>query len=75
MPIYILQALNMRTGLNQLTMRSVLYFFNLFFRRLTLEFASAKTNTIEKYGEDLEKMKLNGPGKRKLGQGTNYGTD
>ena len=27
------------------------------FRRLTREFASAKTNAIEKYGEDLEKMK------------------
>ena len=39
------------------------------------EFASAKTNVTEKYGEDLEKMKLNGQGKRKLGQGTNYGTD
>ena len=31
------------------------------------EFASAKTNGIEKYGEDLEKMKMNGPGKWKLG--------
>ena len=29
------------------------------------EFASAKTNAIEKYGEDLEKMKVNGQGKRK----------
>ena len=37
--------------------------------------ASAKTNAIEKYGEDLEKMKVNGPGKQKLGQGRNYGTD
>ena len=45
------------------------------FRRLTREFASAKTNATEKYGEDLEKMKVNGPGKRKLGQGRNYGTD
>ena len=45
------------------------------FRRLTREFASAKTNATKKYGEDLEKLKLNGPGKRKLGQGTNYGTD
>ena len=45
------------------------------FRRLTREFASAKTNAIEKYGEDLEKIKVNGPGKRKLGQGRNYGTD
>ncbi len=45
----------------------------IFFRRLTQELA--KTNVIEKYGEDLEKMKLNGPGKRKLEQGTNYGTD
>ena len=27
------------------------------FRRLTREFASAKTNAIEKYGEDLEKKK------------------
>ena len=44
-------------------------------RRLTREFASATTNAIEKYGEDLEKMKVNGPGKRKLGQGRNYGTD
>ena len=46
-----------------------------FLRRLMREFASAKTNVTEKYGEDLEKMKLNGQGKRKLGQGTNYGTD
>ena len=44
------------------------------FRRLTREYASAKTNTIEKYGEDLEKMKVNGPGKRKLGQGKKHGT-
>ena len=62
----------MRTCLNQLTMSSVTYFL---FRRLTREFASAKTNAIEKYGEDLEKMKVNGPGKRKLGQGRNYGTN
>ena len=63
----------MRTGLNQLAMSSVPFFFSfsfffffffllLFFRRLTREFASAKTSAIEKYGEDLEKMKLNGPG-------------
>ena len=58
----------MRTCLNQLTLSSVTYF-------ISREFASAKTNTIEKYGEDLEKMKVNGPGKRKLGQGRNYGTD
>ena len=45
------------------------------FRRLTLEFASAKTNAIEKYGEDLEKMKVTGPGKRKLEQGRNYSID
>ena len=64
----------MRTGLNQLTMSSA-PFFLFFFRRLTRQFASAKTNAIEKYGEDLEKMKLDGPGKRKLGQGTNCGTD
>ena len=44
-------------------------------RRLTQEFASAKTNANQKYGEDLEKIKVNGPGKRKLGQGRNYGTD
>ena len=45
------------------------------FRRLTQEFASAKNNATEKYGEDLDKMKVNGPGKRKLGQGRNYGTE
>ena len=28
---------------------------DIIFRRLTREFASAKTNAIEKYGEDLEK--------------------
>ena len=61
----------MRTCLNQLTMSSV----PILFRRLTRKFASAKINAIEKYGEDLEKMKVNGPGKRKLGQGRNYGTD
>jgi len=66
----------MRPGLNQLTMRSVPYFILfLFFCRLTLESASAKPNLIAKYGEDLEKMLLNGPGKRKLGQGTKFGTD
>ena len=45
------------------------------FRRLTREFVSAKTDAIEKYGEDLEKMKVTGPRKRKLGQGINYDTD
>ena len=40
----------MRTCLNQLTLSSVTYF-------ISREFASAKTNTIEKYGEDLEKKK------------------
>ena len=69
-PIYILQALNMRTCLNQLWA-----VWPILFRRLKREFTSAKTNTIEKCGEDLEKMKLNGPGKRKLGQGRNYGND
>ena len=61
----------MRTGLNQLTMSSVPYFF----RKLLQEFASAKTNAIEKYGEDLEKMKVNGSGKQKLEQGRTSGTD
>ena len=77
----------MRTGLIKLTMRSVPpppppppphpFFTSSFFflRRLTPKFASAKTNGIEKYGENLEKMKLNGPGKRKLRQEANYGTD
>jgi len=32
-------------------------------------------NATEKYGDELEIMKVNGPGKRKLGQGRNYGTD
>ena len=50
-------------------------FYFIFSRRLTREFASAKTNAIQKYGEDLEKINLNRPGKRKLGQGTNYGTE
>ena len=61
----------MRTCLNQLTMSSV----SILFRRLTREFASDKTNAIEKFGEDLEQMKVNGPGKRKLGHGRNSGTD
>ena len=61
----------MRTCLNQLTMSSV----TILFRRLTREFVSAKINAVEKYGEDLEKMKVSGLGKRKLGQGRNYGTD
>ena len=42
----------MRTGLNQLTMSGLPY---ICFRRLTREFASAKTNVIENYGEDFEK--------------------
>ena len=45
----------MRTGLNQLTMSSVPFFS---FRTLTREFASAKTNAIEKCGEDLEKNEV-----------------
>ena len=57
----------MRTCLNQLTMSSV----SILFRRLTREFALAKANANEKYGEDLEKMKVNGPGRRQLGQGRN----
>ena len=61
----------MRTYLNQLTMSSVTQFIS----QANAEFASAKTNANETYGEDLEKMKVNGPGKRKLGQGRNYGTD
>ena len=79
----------MRTWLNQSTMSNVPFFFLLppppppfffffffFYRKLTREFASAKANRIEKYGEGLKKKKnLNGPGKRKLGQETNYGTD
>ena len=60
----------MRTCLNQLTMSSVTYFISQ--ANAGIRF---KTNAIEKYGEDLEKMKVNGPGKRKLGQGRNYGTD
>ena len=62
----------MRTRLNQLNMRAEC---PVLFRRLTREFASAKTNAIEKYGEDLDKMKVNGPGKRKVEQGRNYGTE
>ena len=71
MPPYILQALNMRTCLNQLTTSSV----TILFCRLTQELASAKTNAVEKHGEDLEKIKMNGPGKRKLAQGRNSDTD
>ena len=70
-PIYILQALSMRSCLNQLTMSSV----TCFIAQANVEFISAKTNATEKYGEDLEKMKVNGLGKQKLGQGRNYGTD
>ena len=39
------------------------------------EFASAKTNAIEKYGKDLEKRSWMDRGKQKLGQGTHYGND
>ena len=39
------------------------------------EFAAAKTNATEKYGEDLKKKEGEWTGKRKLGQGRNYGTD
>ena len=45
----------MRTCLNQLTLSSVTHFIS----QVTRVFASAKTNAIEKYGEDLEKMKVN----------------
>ena len=61
----------MKTCLNQLTMSSV----TILFRRLMREFASAKTNAVEKHGEDIEKMKVNGPGKRKLAQGRNSDPD
>ena len=61
----------MRTCLNQLTTSSV----TILFCRLTQELASAKTNAVEKHGEDLEKIKMNGLGKLKLGQERNYGTD
>ena len=61
----------MKTCLNQLTTSSV----TILFRRLTREFASAKTNAVEKHGEDMEKMKVNRPGKRKLAQGRNSDTD
>ena len=54
-----------------LSMSSVTYFIS----QDTREFASAKTNAIEMYGEDSDKMKVNGPGKLKLGQGRNNGTD
>ena len=50
----------MRTGLNQLTMRSF------FFRRLSREFALAKTNAIEKYGEDLEKNEVEWTGEAEI---------
>ena len=71
-PVYILQALNMRTCLNQLTMSSVTYFISQ--ANAGIRFSQ---DAIEKYREDLEKMKVNGPGhgKRKLGKGRNYGTD
>ena len=52
-------------------MSSVTYFIS----QTIAGIASAKTNAVEKYGEDLEKMKVNGPGKRKLGQGRNYDID
>ena len=49
------------------------------FRRLKREFASTKTNAVEKYGEDLEEEKKEkknrGEWKRKLGQGRNDGSD
>ena len=31
-------------------------------------------NATEKYEKDLEKIQVNGPGKRKIGQGRNSGT-
>ena len=62
----------MRTCLNKLTMSSVTYFISQ--ANAGIRF-SQETNATEKYGEDLEKMKVNGQGKRKLGQGRNYGTD
>ena len=52
-------------------MSSVTYFIS----QANAGFASAKTNANEKYGEDLDKMKVNGPGKWKFGQGRNYSTD
>ena len=60
----------MRISLNQLTTSNVTYFIS----QVNAEIRF-KTNAIEKYGEDLEKMKVNVPGKRKLGQGRNSGTD
>ena len=68
----------MRTCLNQLTMNNMTSFISqanagirpVLFRRLTQEFALASM-----YGQDLEKMEVNGPEKRKLGRGRNYDTD
>ena len=57
-PIYILQALNMRTGLNQLTMRSVLYFFFFFF---------SQTNAGIRFSQDQHNWKVwRGFGKNEL---------
>ena len=61
----------MRTCLNQLTMSSITYFIS----QANAGIRFSQDNAIEKYGEELEKMKMNGPGKRKLGRGRNYGID
>ena len=61
----------MRTCLNQLTMSSVTYFIS----QANAGIQFSQHYATEKYREDLENMKVNGPGKRKLGQGRNYGTD
>ena len=55
---YILRALNMKTGLNQLTMSSVTYFIS----QANAGIQFSQHYATEKYREDLEKMKVNGPG-------------
>ena len=52
-------------------MSSVTYFIS----QATAGIRFSQTNATEEYGEDLEKIKVDGPGKWKLGQGRNYGTD
>ena len=74
-PIYILQALNMRTCLNQLITSSVTYFI-LHPNAGIRGFVSEKTNAVQKaVWRGLGKMKVNWQGKRKLWQKRNSGTD
>ena len=68
LPIYILQALNMKTCLNQLTTSRMTYF-------ISQADAGNRFSQDWKVGRGFEKITVNGPGRRKLGEEEISGID